>query len=53
MCQSARFRTVKYRPEYPRKPLVSKDQACHWVVSFVDWYNQHHHHSGIKFVTPQ
>jgi putative transposase len=30
------FRTVKYWPEYPRKPFASKDQACQWVVSFVD-----------------
>ena len=46
------FRTVKYRPEYPRKPFASKDQACQWVGSFVDWYNHRHRHSGIKFVTP-
>jgi hypothetical protein len=24
-----------------------------WVASFVDWDNHRHHHSGIKFVTPQ
>jgi hypothetical protein len=47
------FRTVKYRPEYPRKPFASKDKACQWVASFVDWYNHQHRHSGIKFVTPQ
>ena len=47
------FRTVKYRPEYPRKPFASKDQSCQWVASFVDWYNHRHRHSGIKFVTPQ
>jgi len=44
---------VKYRPDYPRKPFASKDQACQWVASFVDWYNHQHRHSGIKFVTPQ
>jgi putative transposase len=47
------FRTVKYRPDYPRKPFASKDQACQWVAEFVDWYNHQHRHSGIKFVTPQ
>ena len=47
------FRTVKYRPEYPRKPFASKDQSYQWVASFVDWYNHRHRHSGIKFVTPQ
>ena len=47
------FRTAKYRPDYPRRPFASKDEACQWVVSFVDWYNHQHRHSGIKFVTPQ
>ena len=47
------FRTVKYRPDYPRKPFASKGQACHWVAAFVAWYNNQHRHSGIKFVTPQ
>ena len=47
------FRTVKYRPDYPPKPFTSKDEACQWVASFVDWYNHQHRHSGIKFVTPQ
>ena len=47
------FRTVKYRPNYPNRPFNSKEDACQWVSSFVDWYNNHHHHRGIKFVTPQ
>ena len=47
------FRTVKYRPDYPRKPFASTEQACQWVAAFVDWYNQYIHHIGIKFVTPQ
>jgi transposase InsO family protein len=46
------FRTAKYRPDYPRRPFASKDDACQWVSSFVDWYNHRHRHSGIKFVTP-
>ena len=46
------FRTVKYRPGYPNRPFTSKAEACEWVMSFVDWYNQQHRHSGIKFVTP-
>ena len=47
------FRTVNYRPDYPRKPFASKEHACLWVSPFVDWYNHQHRHSGIKFVTPQ
>ena len=46
------FRTVKYRPDYPSRPFANKEEACEWVVSFVDWYNHRHHHSAIKFVTP-
>jgi putative transposase len=47
------FRTAKYRPDYPRRPFASAEEACLWVASFVDWYNHRHRHSGIKFVTPQ
>jgi putative transposase len=47
------FRTVKYRPDYPRKPFASKEQACQCAAAFVDWYNHRHRHSAIKFVTPQ
>jgi len=47
------FRPVNYRPDYPRKPFTSKNEACQWLASFVDWYNHQHRHSGIKFVTPQ
>jgi len=44
------FRTVKYRPDYPRRPFLSQEEACAWVVAFVDWYNHWHHHSAIRFV---
>ena len=46
------FRTAKYRPDYPSRPFTSKEAACQWVASFVEWYNHRHRHSGIKFVTP-
>jgi len=46
------FRTAKYRPDYPRRPFASNDEACQWVASFADWYNHQHRHSGIKLVTP-
>jgi transposase InsO family protein len=48
----ALFRTVKYRPDYPRRPFRSQEEACDWVVAFVDWYNHRHRHSAIRFVTP-
>lgn len=47
------FRTLKYTPAYPKKPFASIREAREWVQSFVDWYNTEHHHSGIRFVTPQ
>lgn len=47
------FRTVKYRPEYPRGPFTSLESAGEWVESFVAWYNCDHRHSGIRFVTAE
>ena len=46
------FRTVKYRPDYPRRPFQSLEEACGWVAAFVSWYNDQHRHSGIRFVKP-
>ncbi len=46
------FRTLKYRPEYPEIPFGELGEARNWVAGFVEWYNEEHLHSGIKFVTP-
>lgn len=46
------FKTLKYCPEYPSKPFSSIEDANGWVDAFVNWYNNEHLHSGIKFVTP-
>jgi len=46
------FKTLKYCPKYPSKPFASLENAQGWVDDFVDWYNNKHLHSGIKFVTP-
>jgi transposase InsO family protein len=48
----ALFRTLKYRPEYPRKPFDTVEEARAWVEAFVRWYNTEHRHSAIRFVTP-
>ena len=48
----ALFRTLKYRPEYPSAPFQSLDDADQWVAEFVNWYNDEHRHSAIRFVTP-
>jgi transposase InsO family protein len=46
------FRTLKYCPLYPTKPFASLDAARAWVATFVQWYNEEHLHSGIRFTTP-
>lgn len=46
------FRTMKYRPEFPRDPFQSVENAREWVERFVAWYNEEHLHSGINFVSP-
>ena len=51
-CESL-FRTLKYRPAYPRQPFESLEAARDWVADFVRWYNMEHLHSGINFVSPQ
>jgi transposase InsO family protein len=48
----ALFKTLKYNPGYPDKPFVSIEQARSWVAGFQCWYNESHHHSALKFVTP-
>ncbi len=48
----ALFRTLKYRPEYPRKPFATIEAARAWVEDFVAWYNGEHLHSALRYVTP-
>jgi transposase InsO family protein len=48
----ALFRTLKYRPGYPKKPFATLDEARAWIDGFVRWYNHEHLHSAIRFVTP-
>lgn len=48
----ALFKTLKYRPAYPRRPFASLADARRWVEDFVSWYNGEHLHSAIRYVTP-
>jgi hypothetical protein len=48
----ALFRTLKYRPSFPRKPFSNIEDARAWVADFVRWYNTEHRHSALRFVTP-
>lgn len=34
------------------KPFASLEEARAWVAIFVQWYNEEHLHSGIRFTTP-
>ena len=47
----SQFRTMKYRPEFPRR-FGSYEDAHAWCKRFFDWYNHEHRHSGIAFHTP-
>jgi len=47
----AQFKTMKYRPDYPKEFSTMK-QARSWVREFVQWYNQEHHHTGLALMTP-
>jgi transposase InsO family protein len=46
------FKTLKYRPGYPKNGFESLEDANLWVANFIHWYNFEHLHSEIKFVTP-
>ncbi|PLC47962.1 hypothetical protein CR159_20715 [Pollutimonas subterranea] len=46
------FKTLKYRPAYPRQAFEDLAAARAWVSEFERWYNHEHRHSAIRFVTP-
>lgn len=47
----AGFRTMKYRPGYPR--VFETLQAAHdYLTTYVNWYNHEHKHSGIALFSP-
>ncbi len=48
----ALFRTLKYKVQLPYEPFATLDDARGWVARFVHWYNHEHHHSALRFVTP-
>ncbi|OCR21518.1 integrase [Pseudomonas syringae] len=48
----ALFRTAKYCPLWPERPFGSLTEARLWVQRFVEWYNEEHRHSALKYVTP-
>jgi putative transposase len=47
----AGFRTMKYRPGYP-KVFTDLDAARTYIATYVSWYNHEHKHSGIALFSP-
>ena len=47
----AQFKTLKYRPDFPDR-FGSLQDARAWCQRFFEWYNHHHRHSGIAYLTP-
>jgi putative transposase len=48
----AQFKTLKYRPDFPRR-FGSIEDARTFCQAFFQWYNQEHRHSGISLLTPE
>jgi putative transposase len=47
----AHFKTLKYRPDFPKQFGCIEDARA-FCVDFFDWYNNDHHHSGLAMFTP-
>lgn len=47
----AGFRTMKYRPGYP-KVFADLEAARSYLAKYVPWYNHEHKHSGIALFSP-
>jgi putative transposase len=47
----AHFKTLKYRPEFPRRFGCIEDARSH-CVDFFRWYNTEHRHTGLGLLTP-
>ena len=46
------FSTCKGHPSFPDQPFADVEEARIWTQKFARWYDSEHHHSGLKFVTP-
>lgn len=48
----SQFKTMKYRPEFPKR-FGSIQDARAFGQDFFTWYNDEHRHSGIGWLTPK
>lgn len=47
----SQFKTVKYHPSFPDR-FGNLDDGLAFGRRFFPWYNEHHHHSGLAYLTP-
>jgi putative transposase len=47
----SQFRTMKYRPDFPKRFGGLEDARC-FLRPFMGWYNHEHHHHGLALLTP-
>ena len=47
----SQFKTMKYRPNFPRR-FGGLQDALGFLRPFFGWYNQEHHHHGLALLTP-
>jgi putative transposase len=47
----SQFKTMKYRPTYPRC-FETVEEARAWCREFFAWYNHEHRHEGLALMTP-
>jgi putative transposase len=47
----SQFKTLKYRPEFPKR-FGGYEDAHGFCQEFFRWYNEEHYHTGIKLLTP-
>lgn len=47
----SQFKTMKYRPTYPRQ-FETEAEARDWCRKFFDWYNNDHRHESLALLTP-
>jgi putative transposase len=47
----SQFKTLKYHPSFPDK-FGGLDDGLAFGREFFPWYNEHHHHSALAYLTP-
>ena len=48
----SQFKTLKYRPDFPKR-FGSIQDTLQFCRHFFEWYNQYHYHSALALLTPE